>query len=111
MSALPVRFDRSEPDSRSSSCRRLPGLNRLSPGLSWCAVRAVSFFFLSHHMATATVRNQDRIIANQKRILSNQDQLDTVIANEEKIIRNQEAIIRNQKKIMATLSRVLRRLP
>jgi len=57
-------------------------------------------------MATASLKNQKRIIANQKRIIHNQRRLLRILDNEEKIIRNQKAIIKNQKKILANQSRI-----
>jgi hypothetical protein len=57
-------------------------------------------------MASASRRNQERIIANQKRIIYNQRRLLRILDNEEKIIRNQKAIIKNQKKILANQSKI-----
>jgi hypothetical protein len=58
-------------------------------------------------MASASLKNQERIIANEKRILRNQRRLLRILDNEKRILQNLQAMLKNQRKILSNQSRIL----
>ena len=49
-------------------------------------------------MATATRKNQDRIIANERKILRNQARLVRILDNQDKILRDLEAMLKTRRR-------------